>query len=125
MWLSYTKQPFVLYARSLIQIICRLQLQEQRRQERLAYAAQQQQMYGQFSPQYGRPQYAAPYGYPQQQYYGGGGGGFPGRSGGFGGGAALPLIGGLAGGLLLGEALSGDFGGDGGDFGGGDFGGDF
>ncbi|KAJ3721562.1 hypothetical protein C8R42DRAFT_667804 [Lentinula raphanica] len=91
------------------------QLQEQRRQQRLA----QQQAY------YSQAQYAP----PPQQYgnrYGGYGGGYGygsgmGGMGGMGGrrtggmgGMALPLIGGMAGGLLLGEALD--------DFGGGGFG---
>ncbi|KAG2350220.1 hypothetical protein BDR05DRAFT_1054365 [Suillus weaverae] len=83
-----------------------------------------------YSGGYGPSLYGPPAGDPYA-YNGGryGRGGLGGRRGGFGGGMALPLLGGLAGGLLLGDILDGGMGGgfDGGMGGGfdGGFGGGF
>ncbi|KAG2159713.1 uncharacterized protein EDB93DRAFT_1237008 [Suillus bovinus] len=79
-----------------------------------------------YSPDYsggysGRSQYGPPVGDPYA--YNEGPYGRRSRRGGFGGGMALPLLGGLAGGLLLGDMLDGGFGGGG--FGGGGFDGGF
>ncbi|KAG1875606.1 hypothetical protein DFJ58DRAFT_903293 [Suillus subalutaceus] len=70
---------------------------------------------------YGPSQYGPPAGDPYA--YNDGRYGRGSRRGGFGGGMALPLLGGLAGGLLLGDMLDGGFGGGG--FGGGGFDGGF
>ncbi|KAG1846870.1 hypothetical protein F4604DRAFT_1894885 [Suillus subluteus] len=74
---------------------------------------------------YGPSQYGPPAGDPYA--YNDGRYGRGSRRGGFGGGMALPLLGGLAGGLLLGDMLDGGFGGGGfgGGFGGGAFDGGF
>lgn len=105
-------------------------LREARRrnlEERAAYM----QQHGGYPPyggstSYGYPGYSggyAPsrYGPPAGDPYAYNRGGLGGRRGGFGGGMALPLLGGLAGGLLLGDMLDGGFGGGGfdGGFGGG------
>ncbi|KAJ4485961.1 hypothetical protein J3R30DRAFT_3655257 [Lentinula aciculospora] len=97
------------------------QLQEQRRQQRLA---QQQAYYSQAQYAPAPQQYGSRYGGYGGGYGSGMGGMTSGRRTGGMGGMALPLIGGMAGGLLLGEVLDGGFGGggfDNGGFGGGGF----
>ncbi|KAG1817782.1 hypothetical protein EV424DRAFT_1472848 [Suillus variegatus] len=115
------------------------ELRHEARRRNLEERAAYMQQHGGYPPYggYGYPDYSGgsygqsrygppagdPYGYNDGRYGRASGN----RRGGFGGGMALPLLGGLAGGLLLGDMLDGGFGGGGfgGGFGGGGFDGGF